>query len=113
MAITNPEAVAFSNAFSRVFADALVTAYDSAVAYKAYWDARSNLSALFPNSAAEIVADGADVDGRPQMTGDKVQALYTQAGTIITWGDVVVGGKTRIVWLRTMAVNGRSRIPNI
>lgn len=109
MAITNPEAVKFSNEFSRVFADALVTAYDSAVAYKAYWDARVNLTGLFPNLDIEIVADGADVDGRPAMTGQKVQGLYTQAGSVIAWGDVVVGGKTRITWLRTMAVNGKSR----
>lgn len=111
MAITNPEAVKFSNEFARVFADALVTAYDSAVSYRAYWDARSNLSVLFPDNATEIVADGSDIDGRPTMTGQKVQALYVQAGTVVTWGDVVVGGKTRITWLRTMAVNGRSRIP--
>jgi hypothetical protein len=112
MAITNPEAVQFSNQFVRVFADSLVTAYDTAAAYKAYWDARSNLSALFPNSAAEIVADGADVDGRPAMNGAKVQALYTQAVSVIAWGDTVVSGQTRITWLRQMAVNGKSRVPS-
>lgn len=110
MAITNPEAVKWSNECVRVFADAIVTAYDTAVAYKAKWDARSNLSALFPDSAVEIVADNSDVDGRPQMTGQKVQALYAQATAIIAWGDTVVGGKTRITWLRTMAVNGSARV---
>jgi hypothetical protein len=109
VAITNPEAVKFSNEFVRVFADALVTAYDSAKTYKAYWDARTNLSTLFVDSAVEVVSDGADVDGRTQMTGQKVQALYIQAGTIIAWGDTLVGGKTRIDWLRTMSVNGSSK----
>jgi hypothetical protein len=47
------------------------------------------------------------------MTGQKVQALYAQGTAIIAWGDVVVGGKTRIAWLRTMAVNGRSRVPPV
>jgi hypothetical protein len=110
MAITNPEAVKFSNEFVRVFADALVTAYDSAVAYKAYWDARSYLTALFPDSDVEIVDDGSAQDGRPAMTGQKVQALYNQATAILAWGDTLVGGKTRITWLRTMAVNGRSKL---
>lgn len=111
MAITNPEAVLFSNEFVRTFADSLVTAYDTAVAYKAYWDARSHLSALFPNVDTEIVNDGAAIDGRPLMTGQKVQGLLPMAVAVIAWGDVVIGGKSRITWLRTMAVNGKSRVP--
>lgn len=108
MAITSPEAVNFSNAKARVFADSLVSAYESAVKFKAQYDAQS-LDALFPNLANEVVADGADVDGRTQMTGQKIRALYTAAVDVIAWGDTVVGGKTRITWLRGMHVNGQSR----
>lgn len=110
MAITNAEAVRFSNEFTRVWADAAVTLYDTSKAYRDYWDARAHLSPLFPDSAAEVVADGADADGRPKMTGQLVQAAYQQALTVVAWGDAVVGGKTRITWLRLMAVNAKSRV---
>lgn len=108
MAITNQEAVKFSNEKARVFADSLVTSYESAMKFKAQYDAQS-LDSLFPNSAAEIVEDGSTVDGRTQLTGQKVRALYTAAVDLLGWGDAVVGGRTRIAWLRSIHVNGQSR----
>lgn len=108
MAITNAEAVRFSDACGRVFSDALVTAYETAVRFKARYDAQQ-LDSLFPNQAGEVVADGASQDGRPTMTGQKMRALYTAATDLIAWGDTVVAGKARIVWLRGMSVNGESR----
>lgn len=106
--ITNPEAVLFANQRARVFADALVTSYETAAKFKAQYDAQQ-LDGQFPNQAGEVVADGADIDGRPPLSGQKVRALYTAAGDLIAWGDAVVAGKARIVWLRGMSVNGASR----
>jgi len=108
MAITNAEAIKFANEYVRVFADAMVTAYESAVKFKLQYDAQV-LDTLFPNSAIEIVEDSYNIDGRTQLTGQKVRALYIAAVDIIAWGDAVVSGKTRITWLRTMHVNGKSK----
>ena len=106
--INSPEAVRFSNERGRVFADAMVTAYETAAKFKAQYDAQS-LDSLFVNSAAEIVDDGAAVDGRPTITGQKIRALYTAATDLLAWGDTVVATKKRIDWLRGMHVNGQSR----
>lgn len=108
MAITNPIAVKFSNEKVRVLADSFVTAYETAVAFKAEWDANT-LGTLFTDSASEIVADNADQDGRYILSGQKANALYTAATSFITWCDTVVATKTRIAWLRGIAVNGAAR----
>lgn len=105
--ITSKEGIKFSNEKARVFADSLVTAYESAVKFKAQYDAQS-LDSIFPNTS-EVVDDGADVDGRVQMTGQKIRALYSAANDLITWGDTVIGGRSRIAWLRIIHVNGQSR----
>jgi hypothetical protein len=108
MAITNPEALKFSNEKVRVLSDLMVSTYESCQAYRNEWDANT-LGSIFPNQANEIVEDGYATDGRHQLTGQKVNALYTAAGDFMTWADTVVGGKTRIAWLRTMFVNGQPR----
>lgn len=107
MAINNAEAVKFSNEKARVFADSMVTAYETATKFKAQYDAQG-LDTVFPNTS-EVVEDGSSTDGRTPMTGQKIRALYTAATDLISWGDTVIAGKTRIIWLRTMHVNGQSR----
>lgn len=101
----NPQAVRFANEKARVFADALLTAVDTARVFKAIYDA-GTMDNIFP-ATADAIADGADVDGRPRVTNNAIRALYTAATDLLTWAGT--GSPTREARLRTIAVNGSSR----
>ena len=104
-AINNPVAVRHCNEKGRVFADALLTVYDTAKKYKTDWDANS-IGTLIPNTA-DLVEDGSATDGRYPCTGAKFNALYTLSGTIITFFET--GTPSRIDQIRQVAVNGGAR----
>jgi hypothetical protein len=103
--IENPQAIKHCNEKGRVLADAMVTLYESARAYRADWDA-NGIGAVLPNTTEEV-KDGAHTDGRPLMTGAKANALYAAAGAIVTWFEA--GNPSRITQVRQIAVNGASR----
>ena len=69
----NPQAVSFSNSKARVFADSLLSAIQTARAFKAFYDANA-LDSIFP-ADAEKIADGSDLDAETagdHMTADPV-----------------------------------------
>lgn len=101
----NPQAVRFSNEKARVFADALLTAIETARALKNFYDANT-LDSLFP-ATADNIADGSDTDGRQRVTNNAIRALYTAASDILTWAGQ--GTPTRETRLRAFAVNGISK----
>ena len=109
MAVTNPATVRFCNEKVRVYADSLVTDYETARAFVAQW-AAGGMAALIPNSAAENIVDGSATDGRFPINGQQVNALLTAANAQITWFETVVSGSTRIALIRQIAVGGGSRI---
>lgn len=100
--ITNPQAVRFANEKARVFADAILTAIQTARAFEADYIANAG-DTLFPNSS-DLLADGSEVDGRFRLRADTVRALKTMAGDLLTWA--ATGSPTREIRLRTIAVNG-------
>lgn len=101
--ITSPQAVRFCNEDVRPLADVMVGAYDSLKAFVAEWDA-NGLGAIITNTV-DMIADNSDQDGRYQITGAKVNSMYTAANSLITWFET--GTPTRISILRTIAVNPR------
>lgn len=104
--ITAPLTVRFSNEKARVFADSLVTTYETARAFSANWEALG-IAAVCPNTA-DLVADGSEIDGRGRVTGAKLNALKTQADALLTWFEA--GSPSRITQFRQIAVTGGSRI---
>lgn len=68
MTITDPTAIAFANEEIRQAADLMAQLYNRAQAIRARWTALGG-AALIPNDAAEVIEDGADLDGRPVING--------------------------------------------
>lgn len=104
--IVNPVIVRFSNEKARVFADSLLSAYLTAKQLVGEWTA-NNLATIVPN-ATDNVVDGSENDGRHKMTGIKLHALMAAATDVIAWAET--GNPSRADRLRTIAVNGQSRI---
>lgn len=83
MAITDPKAVRFCNEQIRPSCDKLTQFYWFIKAVKQEYLATPGLATAIPSSASEVVADGADTDGRTQITGADVQAALTHLNTLI------------------------------
>lgn len=103
--ITNPQAVLFANTKVRPFADAMLTAIQTARNFEADYGANAG-DTLFPNTA-DLIADGSETDGRFRLRADTVRALRTLAQDLAIWA--ATGAPTREARLRTVAVNGASR----
>lgn len=74
MAVTDVQAVRFCNEYARTRADQFAqTYYRTRIAINK-WDAEG-IAALIPNSASEIIVDGAETDGRAIITGQMVHQL--------------------------------------
>lgn len=87
MAITDAEAIAFSNTKIRVAADKLAKAYNFAVQVVDEWNARS-MSATITNTS-DVIEDGShptagSPDGRPSITGAEATNIITRASDLIT-----------------------------
>ncbi len=98
---TNPVAIAFCNNFARRAADKRAQDYYFAKATVAEWNALGGAT-LIPNSATEVIRDSANPvtgtgDGRPQLTGDKVNALITRCQEIIADFDATSSAKLNTV----------------
>lgn len=102
----NPQAIKFANEKARVFAEALLSAIESAKVFEAFYAAQS-LDTVFP-ATADNLADGSEVDGRPRVTNNAIRALRTAATDMITWAGQ--GSPTREARLRNMTHKGESRI---
>lgn len=102
---TNPQAISFANQKARVWADAMLSAIETAREFDADYGAMAG-DTLFPNDA-ELIEDGSATDGRPRVQNQTVRALRTQAQDLLTWA--ATGNPTREARLRTVAVNGRAQ----
>lgn len=83
MANSNPQAITFTNTRARPMADLLYSAYLSAKSYIEQWNAGS-VATVIPNDAT-IIADGAAVDGRPQVTDAQVTNIFTRCQELVNW----------------------------
>jgi hypothetical protein len=102
---TNPQAIAFANAKARVFADALLSACETAEQFDADYAALSG-DTLFPNDA-ELINDGSETDGRPRVQNQWVRALRTIAIDLKAFA--AANSPTRETRLRQIAVNGQPK----
>ena len=90
MAITNPQAIAFSNDYARRAADHLAQAYFFAKLTVSQWNANSmsslitNTSDVIRDSASPNDDNGSSGDGRPVVTGTEITNLITRCQEIIT-----------------------------
>jgi hypothetical protein len=103
--ITNPQAVKFANEKCRVFAEALLTAIQTARSFDTTYAAQDG-DTLFPNTS-DLIADGSQTDGRPRLAANIVRALRTVAQDIVTWG--TQGTPTRETRLRSITDKGEGR----
>jgi hypothetical protein len=82
MAITNNEAIKFSNEKIRVMADLMSQLYNLCKTANAEWTAR-NLISVIPNDVNEVMhdsaygTDGTDGDGRPIVTGADLNGIMS------------------------------------
>jgi hypothetical protein len=76
MPITDPNALRFANTRIRVAADMIAQLDNLAASIINEWNAQ-NLSTIFTNDS-NVVMDGADTDGRPVITGAKVNNIVTR-----------------------------------
>ena len=108
MAIDNAQAVRFANEQGRVLADALSTAYWTAKRVMANYYADPALGDAFTAGSAEVVADGAETDGRPVITGNDVLGIVTRASELVA--DMEANGNAKLNTVLALAVNGNSRV---
>lgn len=104
MAVTSPQAIAFSNGMIRSFADHASQRYWEAKALVEAWNAQG-MSALFPNDTT-AVSDGAATDGRPLITGADVTNVVTRAMELIT--DYEATSNAKLNTIAKVAVNPRA-----
>lgn len=83
MANTNVQAIAFSNSEIRPMADQIFSTYLSAKKIVQNWNSQA-VSAVIPNDST-IIADGAAVDGRAQITDAQATAIITRCQEMISW----------------------------
>jgi galactitol-specific phosphotransferase system IIB component len=101
MVITNPQAVKYCNENIRVAADKLSQAYYFAKATVDEWTAH-NMGALIPVSSEEV-EDGANVDGRPIITGNDVTVMLYALQDMIT--DYEASNKAKLNSILKIAPN--------
>lgn len=84
MAISNAQAVRFSNEGIRPLAETLINAYYHAKQVVQSYYADPSLGEAYTAGISEIVADGSEVDGRPVVTGNDALGLITQAANWVS-----------------------------
>ncbi len=103
--ITDPTAVAFCNAKVRRLADLYSQLYYASQPVIDEWNARGG-TAFIP-ARSDVVADGADQDGRPQITGAQVVNLIVRLQELAT--DLEAADKAKLNTLLAVAVNPTER----
>jgi hypothetical protein len=109
MAITNPQAISFSDQRLRRAADKLAQAYYFAKIVKQEWDANS-MSSLITNTS-DVIRDGASPsddngtggDGRHVVTGAEATAIVTRCNDFIT--DYEATNNAKLNTILAVAVN--------
>jgi hypothetical protein len=103
MAITDPQAVKFSNDRVRTLADAAAKYYWAAKAFALEWDATS-MGTLIPSDGAETVVDGSAEDGRMPITGLDINNLKAHTDAMLT--DLEANSSAKLGILLQIEVNG-------
>ena len=80
--ITDPQAIRFCNERVRLAANRLAQAYNFAKEVSAEWNAHGG-DKLVPNTDDPVI-DGSAIDGRPPITGTKVNLLVNRLSELIT-----------------------------
>lgn len=101
MAITNPQAVVFSNEKIRPIADRYAQLYWLSKIVLREWTSNS-LASIIPNSA-EVIADGSDADGRGQITGAMVNGLIANLTLLVN--DLEAASSAKLNGLSQIAVH--------
>lgn len=111
MAITNSEAVVFSDEKLRPVADLLAQLYNLAKSVNDEWVAR-NMGTIIPNDAAEVLHDsaygtnGTDGDGRPVVDGQDLNRVITMLITDFV-NDLEANADLKLKVVLRVAVNTR------
>ena len=103
---TNPQAIAFANNYARVTADVVVSAYLTMKRTVQVWNGQSIVSVI-PNDA-NVLIDGAAVDGRAIITDAQVNVLIANLNTLIAQFEA----NTNLILNQTLqvSVNATSRV---
>lgn len=104
-AISNPEAVAFSNNMARKMADAMAQSYYSAKVIVNTWNGDS-ISAIIPNTS-DLIVDGSAQDGRNPATGASVTNIITRAMEIVA--DYEANSNAKLNTVLAMAVDTEAK----
>ena len=105
---SNPRAKRIVNEYIRPGGDRFVGMIFEAQALLAQASVQGS-AALFP-SDAEVIDDGADLDGRPQVTNADVLGAMAAAQALVTFANTplaAVGNKTPLQLMLRVAVNPR------
>lgn len=102
MAITDPEAVRFSNEKARTLADASLRYYWKSKGFSDEWIAK-NMGAKITDTA-DVIEDGSDVDGRTTITGANVNGLLGHVDAMVA--DLEANNNLKLNILMKIAVNG-------
>lgn len=111
MAVTNTEAITFSNESIRKVADLIAQLYYAGKTMNDEWTARG-LSAVIPDDSAEKVhdsaygTDGTDGDGRPVVDGACLNSVVQINVDIIT-GILEANSNAKLNKILNVAVNTR------
>lgn len=103
MAITDPNAIKFSNEQMRPIADRFMQLYWAAKQAAADWTSKG-LGALITNDAS-AVADGSATDGRTQITGADLNVLLSHLNTFVA--DLEASSNLKRNQIQKVAVNER------
>ena len=101
MAITNAEAVKFSNEKVRIAADKLAQSYYFAKEVMNEWYA-NNMGELIPVDGGNI-EDGAATDGRHVITGNDATNVINRCSELVT--DMEAGSNAKLNTVLGVAVN--------
>ncbi len=101
MAITDPTAIRFSNEKIRPAADELAQAYYKVKAIVDEWFAQS-LGNVLTNTSDQVM-DGADIDGRPVITGINVNFMMNRMIELVD--DYEAGNNAKLNTILQVAVN--------
>jgi hypothetical protein len=81
--IQSPQAIKFCNEKVRIVADQMSQLYYISKSIKDYWNA-NNLINIIPYDSMDILEDGSDKDGRPQINAIQVNNILNRCDEIIT-----------------------------
>jgi hypothetical protein len=105
--IDNAQTVRFCNEKLRVLADALSTAYYTAVAVTQAYYADPDIATTLSADASAAILDGAATDGRPIVTCADALNLITRASELVA--DYEANSNAKLNSVLAAAVNGLSK----